>query len=362
MPKVLHCIGEMGYGGAELLVSKLSISLSKQGCPSEIATMGYTDSELVKYIEAQGVKVHQVSTKPFTFDGIRNLAKLVRQGGFTHVHTHLFPCLYIGWILKQLSPKTIFWLYTEHSTSNKRRNRPWLASVERLIYGQYDRIVCITEDVQSSLLKWIPSLQKSCIIENGIDVDHYQNATPAVRKSYSLEPTDLIILMAGAFRTEKNQSTLIRSFQYLPDNFKLILAGTGPELGAAKELCSGLGLSDRVHFPGAVHNVEKLMKMADAYVLPSLFEGFGISAIEAAACGLPVVYSDVPGLGKLFSGVGIPIKPDDTQSIAAGIIEATKVHKDKSIYQKMSIALAKNYDLARTADKYKSLYCSSFPE
>src|SRR5690606_13163248 len=151
------------------------------------------------------------------------------------------------------------------------------------------------------------------------DVQRFASVCPASRLALGIDSDELMVFMAGYFRVEKNQVALVRSMAFLPARYKLVLAGDGVELENVRSVAKELGLVDRVRFLGAVGNVDALMRAADVYVLPSLFEGLPLSPIEAAAAGLPLVYADVDGLRSLLAGVGVAVNPADPRSIAAGI-------------------------------------------
>lgn len=354
--KVLNVIGEIGYGGAELLTIEISKQVSCRDIDVSIAVLGFCQPEVVELTELAGLRLFRFNSSLLSPLNIFRIWYLIWSGVFDVVHVHLFPSIYWVALAGLFCNRKVSFIYTEHSTGNGRRKFVWLRSLERWVYARYMVVVCICRDVQDSLIGWLPGLKSSVVINNGINLKRFSDALPVQRKILNFESGDKLIFMAGAFRVEKNQITLVRSLQHLPENYKLVLAGIGSEFERVKSEALLLGIADRVCFLGAVSNVECFMKTADVYVLPSFFEGFGLSAVEAAAAGLPIVYADVSGLRALFSGVGVPIDPTCAVSIAAGVLRATSTEEFRSKLVIDSLAMAQKYDLQEAVKSYCDLY------
>lgn len=354
--RILNVIGEMGYGGAELQTIEVAKRIRGPSVSVSVAVIGFCDDSVRRRIESDGTELILLRSPLRSVVNIVRLARLIRSGRFDVVHAHLFPSLYWVALAALLLPRNVRLAYTEHSTDNSRRKWSWLRWLERWVYSRYDQVICITDDVRHALQDWLPGLSVPIVIENGIDLKRFRVALPLSREAFGLCGDDRVIVMAGAFRAEKNHEVLVRSWLLLPDRYKLVLAGDGPRLPQIRSLVASLGLQDRVLLPGAVEQVERLLRMADGYVLPSLYEGFGLSAVEAAAAGLPVVYSDVKGLGSLFAGVGVAVDPNDADSIAGGIRQALESEVVRQDLCRKSLTLSGRYDIDLTARRYLQVY------
>lgn len=353
--KILNVIGQMGYGGAELLILDIAKGLSDRGIETSIAVVGDCDPEIIELIKGWKIEFHQFDLNLLSPWNIIRIVKLVRQGQFDIVHAHLFPCIYWVAFSSLFFGKPVCLCYTEHSTSNRRRDKLLFRFLEAWAYRRYTKIVCVSVGVQNSLLSFLNEL-KATVVENGVHIERFDRAEASPRDEFGFDDDDIIICMVGAFRVEKNQSRLVASLKFLPEHYKLVLVGDGPEFQVVKHLAKVLGVDDRVRFLGVRQNVENLLKMADIYVLASLFEGFGLSAMEAAAAGLPVVYSQVLGLGELFEGAGIPVHPEKVQSISEGILLISKTKESMAIYSSKSKELANQYSFEEMLGKYYALY------
>lgn len=354
--RVLHVIGEMGFGGAEVLTAQISSGLVVAGHNVEVLVLGFCEPAAIDALRSVGVIVHAPRAKLVSPANVLRIVKTVRRGSLEVVHAHLFPALYWAALAKALSPRRVRWVYTEHSTSNGRRRRNWLRPLERWVYGRYDSVVCISREAASALREWVSGVTP-VVIENGIDAARFATANPLGRDTLCIPTDSIVVLMVGAFRPEKNHQKLLEAFSLLASNHVLVLAGDGAERVGVEDLALRLGVRSRVHFLGAVPDVEKLYGMADVYVLPSHFEGFGISALEAAAAGLPIVHSDVPGLADMIDGAGWPVDPSSARSIADGITMAASAGRGSRQVAHGRI-VASRYDIEATIGKHASLYHS----
>lgn len=138
--------------------------------------------------------------------------------------------------------------------------------------------------------------KKFTVIYNAIDIDKFlfkQEVRENVRKELNIEDK-FVIGNIGRLHEQKNQSFLIDVFyeiQKNKDNAILLIVGKGPLENELKEKVSNLGINNKVYFLGNRKDVERIYQGMDVFVLPSLFEGLGIVAVEAQVSGLPVVAS-----------------------------------------------------------------------
>lgn len=141
----------------------------------------------------------------------------------------------------------------------------------------------------------------------GIDLTKFSPITKeertAARAAYDLAETDIAYVYAAEFSKRKNQSFLIRAFAESCKNnshLKLFLAGEGTLLNSYKNLTRQLGISNQVFFLGYVNNIRELYAACDACVSTSLCEGLPFNILEAMACGLPVIASNIKGHRELM--------------------------------------------------------------
>ncbi|MDD4169101.1 MAG: DUF1957 domain-containing protein [Desulfotomaculaceae bacterium] len=204
----------------------------------------------------------------------------------------------------------------------------------RLTYESKRVIVCSTYMKREVTEIFQLPAEKVDIIPNGVDVEslHMQTAGPGQRsrRPYATD-NEQIILFFGRLVREKGVRTLIEAMPVIlgacPDA-KLIIIGKGPALPELERQSAYLGLGDKVLFTGYITDEERnhLLGLAAVSVFPSLYEPFGIVALEAMAAGNPIVVSDVGGLGDIVrhGHNGLKMYPGDVASLSSQVIEILK--------------------------------------
>ena len=139
-------------------------------------------------------------------------------------------------------------------------------------------------------------------------------------------------------------------------NAELLLVGDGDLRLQMQRLSMELGIADRVHFLGRRPDIPQLLKMADLYVHASNYEGFGIAAVEAMSAGLPVVASDVPGLGEIVKGAGMLVPPGDDEALAKAINDVLESPTLREQLAAASQKRAADFSIERTVDAFIETY------
>lgn len=136
------------------------------------------------------------------------------------------------------------------------------------------------------------------VVYNAIELDRFWlslDVRRRVREELGFSDRDVVIGHVGRFMPQKNQDFLVRAFALAlkeRSELRLVFVGSGPDLSVTEQLVQEAGISDEVKFLGQRDDVADLYQAFDAFVLPSLYEGLGIVAVEAQAAGLPCLLSD----------------------------------------------------------------------
>ena len=266
------------------------------------------------------------------------------------IHAHLFPTLYWVALANVFANKPI--VYTEHSTYNSRRGKWYLRPIEKFVYGRYKKIISISDKTQSNLLQWIDAKQSDrrfVVINNGVNIEIFRNC-----KRERIYPHTLI--MVARFVAAKDHETVIRAMALLDADVHLIFVGDGDTMKRCKILAHELNVDERIHFVGTQSNVPMWIGRADVGIQSSHWEGFGLTAVEMMAAGLPVVASNVEGLNQVVDGAGELFPCGDYESLA-NIINHLLTSKEyyKEISERCKVRSDK-YDLRMMIRGYIDVY------
>jgi glycosyltransferase involved in cell wall biosynthesis len=256
-----------------------------------------------------------------------------------HAHDWLVANAAIG--LKHIFRKPL--LATIHSTEIGRRNGIHF-DYERMIHETeawltYEawRVICCSNYMVSHV-QWAFGLpaDKLVMVPNGVDAEAYakteNDALSSFRSKFAL-PEEKIVLFVGRLVYEKGVHVLVNAVSKVLTkvNAKFIIVGNGYMKEQLSNIVKNMGFAHKVMFTGFVDDdtLRKLQRCADVSVVPSLFEPFGIVALEAMAAKSPVVVSDTGGLSEIVEHevTGIKVYPDNPDSLAWGI---TRVLLDKA--------------------------------
>ena len=248
----------------------------------------------------------------------------------------------------------------------KKLDVPVLCTVDKYPKARYYRyavhLAACSNDVARHMISQGFDGRKVTVVSNPIDVSRYERPkdyVPQMRKSKGIPQDIPVILAAGRFVDWKGFDVLIKACAKLAGvDFRLWLAGDGPQRKALENLAVGLGMTSHITFWGFLDDIRPLMWEADLFVLPSKTpEPFGIVALEAMACGLPIVATNAGGvLDFVNESCGWLVRPNDSDDLAAVIKEALscdRIRRTKAIAAKEK---ALNFDVSKIAEQYAALY------
>jgi glycosyltransferase involved in cell wall biosynthesis len=349
--RILQIINSLQIGGAQRLLADFLPLMNRQH-DVELLTLKDDPSPFAQQLHEVGIKMHCLNIKslynPLVALKIRRFLK--RQPRYDIIHVHLFPALY--WVPLATAGMRQHLIWTEHSTSNRRQQKLFFRYADRMAYSQYDKIICISQATCNSLGEWMGAQandSRLCVIENGIDTAKFIRKKTERQQPYTL-------IQVSRFEASKDQDTVIRAMPLLPQDIQLVFVGDGSRMEACKELCKKLNVQDRVRFLGARADIAQLLSEADIAIQSSHWEGFGLTAVEAMAAGLPVIATNVDGLRQVVEDAGMLFTQGDEKELAQTIsllINTPTLYHDLS---EKSLQQAKYYDISNMTDKYMEIY------
>ncbi|MCG3182110.1 MAG: N-acetyl-alpha-D-glucosaminyl L-malate synthase [Planctomycetes bacterium] len=212
--------------------------------------------------------------------------------------------------------------------------------ITRFGIRQSDGVTSVSQELKDRVLDTIDcGAQDIEVIPNFIDTERFRPGCCPDKRAQLAAPDEKIVVHVSNFREVKRPLDVVSAFAIAARETKarLVMIGDGPELGACKELARELGIFERCTFPGTYDAIWELLPQADVFFLPSDYESFGLSALEAMACGVPVVASNTGGLPEVVEdGVsGFLHTPGNVDAMAASI---RKLLSDDELAKKMGAA------------------------
>ena len=173
-------------------------------------------------------------------------------------------------------------------------------------------------------------------------------------------PDERIITHISNFRKVKRVEDVVRVFTKIQEKIpaKLIMVGDGPDREIADQLCKNLGIKKRVLFLGNTSDIEQILCFSDLFLLPSMSESFGLSALEAMVAGVPVVSSNAGGIPEVNEeGVsGFLCEVGDIDTMAARALYILEDEARLKEFKKGALEVAKRFDEEKIVPMYEALY------
>jgi glycogen(starch) synthase len=295
-------------------------------------------------------------------------ALLASQGPFDLIHAHDWLVVFAAHQLKHTFRLPL--VATIHATERGRERGGILhTELQRnihgaewwLVYEAWRVIACSHHMAREVQTYFHAPAEKIDVVPNGIashSNGRFSEGDLAICRSRYAAHGQRIVFAVGRLVYEKGFHLLVAAVPHILSEFpdtQFVIAGRGPEALHLAQQASRLGVDDHVTFPGFISDEERdcLYRVAACAVFPSLYEPFGIVALEAMAAGCPVVVSEVGGLREVVhhGKTGITVYPDDVRSIAWGVLRVLRhpmLSEARAREARQMVRLAFNWDRIAT--------------
>jgi len=226
---------------------------------------------------------------------------------------------------------------------------------------QSDAVTAVSTSLRDDTRRQMPVKSDIAVIPNFLDCDFHRRAPDPALRARLGGPGEKVVIHVSNLRPVKQVDAVVRVFARIRERVpaRLLIVGEGPELGRAEQLINELGVAAHVELVGEAQDVTGLLSVSDLFLLPSLQESFGLSALEAMACGVPVVASNAGGLPEVvIDGVtGFLHPPAQVEQMAESAI---RILSDPALHSRMAaegVRLAtERFSASRIVPMYEALY------
>ena len=280
-----------------------------------------------------------------------------------HVH-YAIPHASAAFMAKQIvqkSGRNIPVITTLHGTDITLVGRDkTYAPVVTFSINESDAITAVSNNLREETYRSFSIYKDIEVIYNFVDVSRFsKKPIDAFRKVISPQG-EKIIVHASNFRKIKRVNDVVKIFAEVKKEVpaKLLMIGDGPERSGCEEVARNLNVQDDVRFLGKQEQMEEIMAIADLFLLPSEYESFGLSALEAMAAHVPVISSDAGGLPEVnINGItGFTAKTGDVATMSACAIELLKDDEKLNLFKQQAFDQAKRFDISNIVPQYEKLY------
>lgn len=358
------------FGGSGVLATELGKALAKKG--HEIHFISYRQpARLEAFLE--NVFFHEVSIPkyplfdyaPYETALAGKIVEIVRSNKLDLLHVHYaIPHASAALLAKQIlaeDNKYIPVLTTLHGTDITLVGRE--ASYEPVVswsINNSDAITAVSKSLVEDTLEHFQVKREVLMIPNFIDFNRF-NKKPKEHFKKAIAPNnEKILVHTSNFRKVKRVDDVIRLFHIVQHEIpsKLLLIGDGPERSNIEKTCRELKVCDKVTFLGKQEAIEEILSVCDLFILPSERESFGLSALEAMACEVPVISTNAGGLAEvnIHGKTGYTSEIGNYEEMAQFALDLLQNDKKLESFRHAALEQAKKFNLEDIRLQYIELY------
>lgn len=319
--------------------------------------------ELAERLRPGSVTIDNLSRKAgFSVRTIFRLARLLKEYQIDILHTHGWGTLVYGFIAARKAGTPVI-IHGEHGTFKLDRARRRF--IYKIIVGRVAQVLTVSDSLKRDLINIIdmPELSIRRII-NGVNTDRFcPGASETVKKEIGLQGADRVIGSVGRLEKVKNYELMIRCFSEIKDSGVMgLLVGEGSQRADLERLANDLGIEGEFVFTGGRNDIDELMPLFDIFVCSSHSEGLSNTILEAMACGVPVVATDVGGNSEIIrhGETGLLVPAGDAGAMKDAV---TGLLQNSSMLQQMKqrsreVAVEK-YSISHMVSEYEDVYMTA---
>ena len=358
------------YGGSGVVATELGLGLAKKGHKVHFITYKRPPrltvfQENIFFHEVNSMSYPLFEYTPYETSLASKLVDVVQYERLDVLHVHYaIPHAAVAYMAKQILKAQgihIPVITTLHGTDITLVGSDIsFAPVVEFSINNSDGVTAVSNHLKKETLSTFNITNDIKVIYNFIDFNRFKKENKDHFKKAIAPDGEKILAHTSNFRKVKRVADVIRIFEKVNEKIpsKLLLIGDGPERPHLEIMCRELGLCNEIRFLGKQDAVEELLAISDLFILPSGNESFGLAALEAMACQVPVISSDIGGLKEVnvdgvtgfTSGVGNIKEMSDNALYLLGNDEILETFRNNAMAQ------AKKFDILNIVPVYEDYY------
>ncbi|MBP7168055.1 MAG: N-acetyl-alpha-D-glucosaminyl L-malate synthase BshA [Bacteroidia bacterium] len=358
------------FGGSGVVATELGKALADKG--HRIHFITYSQPVRLDYF-SENISYHEVTIAKYPlFDYIpyetaltSKLVDVALFEGLDVLHVHYaIPHASVAYLAKQILAAqgvTLPVVTTLHGTDITLvgKDSSYLPVVTFAI-NHSDGVTAVSDSLKQDTYNNFKISKDIEVIPNFIDLKRFsKKAKDHFRKAIAPNGERLIVHTSN-FRKVKRVQDVVHVFNKLKDQVpsKLLLIGDGPERHNTEQLCRDLNLCDDIRFLGKQEMIEEILSICDLFIMPSETESFGLAALEAMACQVPVISSNAGGMPELnIQGVtGFMSNVGDVDDMAKNAVKILKHDEDLARFKENALKRAAEFDIEKIMPMYEAMY------
>ena len=358
------------YGGSGVVATELGLGLAKAGHQVHFITYK-RPARLSPFHE--NVFFHEVTSTdyplfeyvPYETALASKLVDVVKFEKLDLLHVHYaVPHAAVAYMAKKIlltEGKYVPVITTLHGTDiTLVGNNNAFEPVVTFSINKSDGVTAVSESLKQQTLDYFPINKEIRVIQNFVDFTRFKKSDKDHFKKAIAPNGERILVHTSNFRKVKRVEDVVKVFQkvYKIIPSKLLMIGDGPERHKVEELCRSIKLCHEIRFLGKQDAVEELLAVSDLFIMPSESESFGLAALEAMACEVPVISSNIGGLPEvnIHGKTGYLSEVGDVDSMANNAIRVLQNEEILQEFRVNALEQAKQYDIKNILPKYEAFY------
>jgi len=357
------------FGGSGVVATELGKALAKEG--HKIHFITYSQPTRLDFLN-ENLFYHEVDFRsyalfeyqPYELALASKMVSVVKNEGLDLLHVHYaIPHASAAYMARQILKSQgieIPVVTTLHGTDITLVGKdPSYEPVVTFSINQSNGVTAVSQDLKKETFQSFKITNEIEVIPNFIDLEKFKKQKKDHFKKAICPEGESLIVHTSNFRKVKRIGDVVHIFANIHKEIpsKLLMIGDGPERSKAESLCRELGIGDAVRFLGKLEAVEEVLSVADLFLMPSEKESFGLAALEAMACEVPVISTNTGGLPELnvqgitgfLSNVG---DVEDMTRRALFILDKNNLPR----FKENALKRAKEFDISRILPLYESYY------